>query len=65
MPHGWLRPVHRGANAPAVLVVDTSRFDQQGTLDDELGQAPRFYRLNLPSLTVLSTVPLDRCDVSG
>lgn len=48
----------------AVLVVDTSRFDPQGTLDNEAQRTLGLYRLDVPSLTVLSTVPLDRCDVS-
>lgn len=48
----------------AALVVDTSRFDPQGTLDEETQRALGLYRLDVPSLTMLSTVPLDRCDVS-
>jgi hypothetical protein len=47
----------------AALVVDTSRFDPQGTLDEETQRGLGLYRLDVPSLTMLSTVPLDRCDV--
>jgi hypothetical protein len=57
---GLLRSMDGGRTA---LVVDASRFDPQGALD-EAQRALSLYRLDVPSLTVLSTVPLDRCDIS-
>jgi hypothetical protein len=46
---------------PAVLIVDTSRFDADGLVAAAQRRPDAFYRVDLPSLTLLSTVPLDGC----
>ena len=52
----------KGAD-PAVIIVDTSRFDRNAYVDSELRRDPGLHRLDLASLTMVSTVPLDRCAV--
>jgi hypothetical protein len=46
---------------PAVIIVDISRYDRAGYVDQEAHQNPLLHRLDLASLTMLSTVSLDGC----
>ncbi len=48
---------------PAVIIVDISRFDRDGNVDNELRRNTSLHRLDLASLTMVSTVPLDGCAV--
>ena len=50
----------KGAD-PAVIIVDTSRYDRNGYVDAELRRNTGLHRLDLASLTMVSTVPLDGC----
>lgn len=47
--------------APTVLVVDTSRFDPTGLVAAAVQRDPTLSRWEVPSLTLVATIPLEPC----
>jgi hypothetical protein len=58
---GAISFLRSAGSQPAMVVVDSSRFDPRGTIEAEVRSVMPLNRRDVPSLTMLSTLPLDNC----